>query len=316
MSKVGGRRNYGYGKTLVWAGKNALRDRYGEGHFGTRAAHAARWTKFAAYAKSQTIKDAREVTEAMLQAYGTRLARQVKAKEMAVHYAQNLLSTVNVVLEALRGDRRIRISPSRIVGQRTNIREQIPQGLTHDRVTKTIERLNESGERRTAMVAALARDLGLRFREASLLDARQALSKAFRERRVNITQGTKGGRGKVVDRWVPVTPQALGSLLRAAVLQQGARNLIPSEQNYRVWRDHVYGVWQRVASGEDLKGFHDLRAAYACERYQSLTGVPAPVVAGERLADRDTDREARRVIAHELGHSRIEIVAAYVGSAA
>jgi len=316
MSKVGGRRNYGYGKTLAWAGKNALRDRYGEGHFGTRAAHAARWAKFAAYAKSQTIKDAREVTEAMLQAYGARLAQQVKAKEMAVRYAQNLLSTVNVVLEALRGDRRLRISPSRIVGQRTNIREQIPQGLNRDRVVKAIERLNQNDERRVAMVAALARDLGLRFREASLLDTRQALSEALRERRVNITQGTKGGRGKVVDRWVPVTPQALGSLLRAAVLQQGARNLIPGDQSYRVWRDHVYGIWNRVARGENLKGFHDLRAAYACERYQSLTGVPAPVVAGERLADRDTDREARRVIAHELGHSRIEIVAAYVGSAA
>ena len=40
MGNVGGNRNYGYGKQLAWAGKNALADRYGHGHFATRAAHA------------------------------------------------------------------------------------------------------------------------------------------------------------------------------------------------------------------------------------------------------------------------------------
>ena len=29
MGNVGGNRNYGYGKQLAWAGKNALADRYG-----------------------------------------------------------------------------------------------------------------------------------------------------------------------------------------------------------------------------------------------------------------------------------------------
>src|SRR5690606_41549779 len=38
-------------------------------------------------------------------------------------------------------------------------------------------------------------------------------------------------------------------------------------------------------------GLHDLRAAYACERYESLTGYAAPVVAGERLADRELRSE-------------------------
>ena len=35
MSKVGGGRNFGYGKRLDWAAKNALHDRYGSGHFST-----------------------------------------------------------------------------------------------------------------------------------------------------------------------------------------------------------------------------------------------------------------------------------------
>ena len=31
MGKVGGERNFGYGKQMAWAGKNALADRYGDG---------------------------------------------------------------------------------------------------------------------------------------------------------------------------------------------------------------------------------------------------------------------------------------------
>ncbi len=42
MGKIGGTRNFGYGKQMAWAGKNALHDRYGEGHYGTQAAHEER----------------------------------------------------------------------------------------------------------------------------------------------------------------------------------------------------------------------------------------------------------------------------------
>jgi hypothetical protein len=313
--KVGGARNYGYGKTLAWAGKNAVQDRYGDGHFATRAAHASRWAQFAAFAKRQGVKDARDVNEPFLETYGRWLASQVQTRRMAVRYAQNLLSTVNVVLETMRGNRLLRMSPSAVVGHRNDIRQQAPKSLNHDRVDALVQRLNRNGERRIALIAELARTLGLRFREASLLDTRQALREALRERRVNICEGTKGGRGKWVDRWVPTTPAALSALQRAVVLQQGARNLIPTDQNFRQWRDHAYGVW-RLAKRYELTGFHDLRAAYACERYRTLTGLPAPVVAGRRLADREADRAARQVIAQELGHGRVEILNAYVGSGA
>ena len=314
MSKVGGRRNYGYGKTLAWAGKNALKDRYGRGHFATQAAHVARWTRFAEFAKSAEIKDARDVTREMIREYGSVLANQVQAKTMSVRYAQNLLSTVNVVLETMRGDRRHRVSPARLVGQRVNIRTHVPASLDRRVVSERITALEENTQHRVAAVAALARDLGLRFREASLLDARQALHRAVEERRVNITRGTKGGRGKEVDRWVPMTPHALASLERTATLQLDAKNLIPEGMSFRAWRDHAYGVWGRATAELGLSGFQDLRIAYACERYEALTGAPAPVVAGERLADRQTDRAAREVIAQELGHGRVEVVAAYVGS--
>jgi len=39
------------------------------------------------------------------------------------------------------------------------------------------------------------------------------------------------------------------------------------------------------------------------------------VVAGERVADKREDQAAREIISAELGHGRVDVVSAYVGSA-
>ncbi len=312
--KVGGRRNFGYGKRLAWAGANALRDRYGEGCYGTRAAHAARWRLFAEFAQHQAVKDAREVTAELVVRFARSLAARVVVGELSVRYAQNLLSTVNVVLETMRGDRTLRIAPAALVGQRRNVRAVAPVSLDRWRVDAAIARAMAEGEERTALVAGLARELGLRFREASLLNNRRALKQARENGAVNVTAGTKGGRGKYVDRWVPVSDRALVTLERAARVQGTAANLIPTDSDYRQWREHAYHVWQRVAAAQDIRGFHDLRAAYACERYFALTSHAAPVVAGRRDASKTDDAAARVTLAYELGHGRTDVLAAYVGS--
>ena len=53
MSKVGGHRNFGYGKQMEWAGRQALSDRYGDGHYGTVAGHAERWRRFVAWCRDE-----------------------------------------------------------------------------------------------------------------------------------------------------------------------------------------------------------------------------------------------------------------------
>ncbi len=315
MGKMGGERNFGYGKQMAWAGKNALADRYGDGHYGTQAAHSERWQQFCDYARDQEVRDVRQVTEALVTAYGESLQQRVEAGEMAVSYAQNLLSSVNVVLETMRGDTQLRVSPSDLVGERSSVRQEAPAGMERERLQRATAELRERGEDRVASVAELARALGLRFREASLLDARAALAQVAEKGAVNITDGTKGGRGHLVDRWVPVSEPATMALERAVELQGDGRNLIPAESSYAQWRDHAYHAWSQVAPDHELKGFHDLRAAYACERYEQLTGSPAPVISGERLAERESDLTAREIISSELGHGRVDVVSAYVGSA-
>ena len=129
MPKIGGRRNFGYGKQMAWAGRQALLDRYGQGHHATVAAHAARWGRFVTRAKAaHGIRDARSVDDKVVSAYGREMVRQVADHRLSVAYAQNLLSTVNVVLEAMRGDRLVRIAPASLVGLRCHMRSDAKVG--------------------------------------------------------------------------------------------------------------------------------------------------------------------------------------------
>lgn len=93
------------------------------------------------------------------------------------------------------------------------------------------------------------------------------------------------------------------------------KNLIPEHQNYIQWRNHAYNQWRLVTQETEIRGFHDLRAAYACERYQQITSHPAPVITGKRTGSKALDHKARYILALELGHNRINVLVAYIGSA-
>ena len=314
MNKIGGNRNYGYGKQLAWAGKNALADRYGQGHHSSRGSHAQRWQQFSLFAKSHGINDARKIDPALLARYALHLKTQVDQGEKSVAYAQNLLSTVNVVLATMRKDTVLNLKPAQWVGKRNHVRTSIPATLERDALARPIVKLEAKDQPHAALIAQLARSFGLRFKEASLLDCRKALREAKRLGNINITQGTKGGRGNEVDRWVPVSKQPMDLLKQAAKLQGKTRNLIPEDKTYKRWYDQAHNQWRAVNKETTIKGFHTMRAAYACERYEALTGFAAPVVAGKRLASKTVDQQARKILSQELGHGRTDVIAAYIGS--
>jgi len=46
-----------------------------------------------------------------------------------------------------------------------------------------------------------------------------------------------------------------------------------------------------------------------------ITGYPAPVITGQRQAPKTIDTQARLILSQMLGHNRIDVIAAYVGSA-
>jgi hypothetical protein len=74
MSKIGGQRNFGYGKMLRWAGQQAIKEKLGDGRYATKQAHSERWARFAAFSKETGVKDARYVTKELINAYGKRPA--------------------------------------------------------------------------------------------------------------------------------------------------------------------------------------------------------------------------------------------------
>lgn len=315
MSNTSGRRNFGYGKQMAWAGKQALRDQYGNGHYGTTKGHAERWRQFVIWCRDERdIRDARLINKDVVQNYGNSLRARVDAG-MSPAYAQNLLSSVNVVMQAMRGDRHVRVAPATLVGQRSRTRTDPPAGLNQKTVRQCADQLRRNGHERVAATVEVARALGLRLREASMLNARVALGQVKKHGAINITAGTKGGRGHRVDRWVPVSGATIGCLIRAAKAQGRGRNLIPANLTWKQWNSHVHHVWAAVRGDYGLKKIHDLRAAYACDRYRQLTGSAAPVFAGRLLADRNTDRAARQTIAQELGHARLDVGASYIGGA-
>jgi len=97
----------------------------------------------------------------------------------------------------------------------------------------------------------------------------------------------------------------------------GSRNLIAPHQTYLNVLQEIIRPARDIRHAHNLKGFHDLRAAYACERYEYITQYSAPINGGECCqVDRYLDREARRQISYGLKHGRIDVVAAYIGGRA
>lgn len=323
MALVGKRdgRNFGYGRQLSYAGPQALKDMFGGGHYGTVKAHCDRWQAFVKWCRSEQgpgINDARQIDRKVLADYAAYLRDVVGRGDLAVSTAQNRLSSVNRTLAALRGDQYLKLpSPSKALGmQRSGVRQSVPQGQDREQVMQIVDALCSQHQLRAAAIVLLARATGMRLREAILADLPRLNREANDLGRINIQDGTKGGRaGASAPRWIAMDEHIRGALRFAQrASPAGSRNLIaPNERYLEILQEFVRPA-RDILHAHSLNGFHELRAAYACERYEQITQHPAPINGGKCCqVDRNLDREARRRISYELGHGRIDVVAAYIG---
>lgn len=306
-------RNYGLGsRDMASAGRIALDRASGRGGLSYSSADtlADRWAQFASYAKAEGVGRMERITPELVMEYGRNLANQVASGEMSPAYAQNMVSAINTVLHQVREWKSV--SPTKDCGitVRSNVRDTPPKGIERgQQLAPALAALRDVGQHRGAAVAELCRELGLRSKEASLIDSVKALKEAKNRAAVTITAGTKGGRA----REVPITrPEQLTALSTAAETQGKGRNLIPADQTWQQWREGELRDTREMLQKHGIERLHDLRAAYSVERYTVLTGAAAPVMGGQIL-DRQADRDARQQISRELGHERIEIVSSYVG---
>jgi site-specific recombinase XerC len=121
---------------------------------------------------------------------------------------------------------------------------------------------------------------------------------------------TKGGRARTV----PIRTDEQHQLLKAMRKLARGGALIPPNKNYEE-QLHRYERQVRTAG---IKNPHGLRHAYAQRRYEELTGWKAPLAGGPAsksltIEQRALNEGARETISRELGHSREQITATYLG---
>jgi len=326
MALVGRRdgRNFGYGRQLSYAGPLALKDMFGGGHYGTVKAHCDRWQAFVKWCRSEQgpgINDARQIDRKVLTDYAAYLRDVVSRGDLAVSTAQNRLSSVNRTMAALRGDQYVKLpSPSKALGmQRTGVRQSEPQGQDREQIIQIVDVLCRQQQLRAAAIILLARATGMRLREAILADLPRLQREANRYGKINIQDGTKGGRsGASAPRWIWMNDHICEALTYAEQASPvGSGNLLALNESYLDFQHRIVRPARNILHAHHLKGFHELRAAYACERYEQITNQLSPIKGGSGYQlDQPLDQGARAQISYELGHGRIDVVSAYIGGRA
>lgn len=309
-------RNFGIGsRNLKRAGK--LFSHKAKRSFSTKGTLADRWMVFSKWAKSaRGITKMETITRDVLIAYGHHLKNRIDLGDLQPSTAQFYVSAVNSVMKTATKGGWDSVSPTKDCGipKRNHIpkaSKAMPQA-EHDKIAGLVSD-------RIAVMMGLQRSLGLRFKESALLDAKIALRQALAKGYVVISSGTKGGR----KRKVPITTDAKILLERAIKIQCG-QSLVPKGQSFVAFRRECYEV-ARVQGFN----FHSERHYYAQQRFQEITGVPAPVntmvprkqwtdyIAGYLEIDKtraaEIDTAARLIISEELGHSRVEVTRVYIG---
>lgn len=298
-------RNFGYGRTIRFAAKNALREMYYDGHYSSVASHCARWSIFIEFIRTLGITDAQKISQETLVEFFHELKRRVSNRSVSVKYAVNIISSINTILMALRGNKKIWLKPS-LIGTVSTVRKRPPRFINADIKKEIIERLKAAGHLKLASMLDQADEFGFRLKEAILHDAKSAAASARKTGSIEIERGTKGGQKRTI---LVTTTEQFTTLDRAKENQVGA-NSIPTGQTYASFRRQVYRIFREFGICGQYS-FRELRATYASREYQSLTGHPAPVLGG--CAPKDIDRYARQQIAEQLGHHRIDVCSSYFG---
>jgi integrase len=301
MALVGRRdgRNFGYGRQMSYAGPQALRDLFGGGHYGTVKAHSDRWQAFVRWCRSEDgpgFNDARQIDGQTLLDYAGYLRQQVEQGELAIATAQNRLSSVNRTLEALRGDQYVKVpSPIKALGiQRTSVRCSVPRGQDREQVKRIVDVLCEHQMPRAAAIAQFARATGMRLRECILADLPRLQYEAGRCGRINIQDGTKGGRsGASGPRRIRVDDHIRNALRYAEqVSPAGSRNLLAPHESYLDITQGTVRPARDLLHTHNSKGFMSYGRPMRASAMSKSPTIPRPSTVA--VATTSTDISIRR----------------------
>jgi hypothetical protein len=283
--------------------------------YSTQATLSQRFDQFVEYARECGISRLEQISRETVLAY----ADHLKASDLSAATQQNYLSAVNVIMSQARGNNDVRVTGREAgLSSRSNVAQEYKGGVERGELSE-----------RTQAIVDIARSFGLRFEEASKIDARSALEEAQEKGSITISSGTKGGQSREI---AIKSEKQIETLKNAAQIQRNDRSMIAADKTYAEHQRDSY---------KETSNFHAERHAYANERYASLMKeklsieIKSPVLsdktAGQSWAQyvaskayeqgvmltpeiaREFDREVRLEISEELGHHREDVVSAYIG---
>jgi len=310
-------RNYGWGsrqaEKALWF---ALTDAVGRKaiSYRTRSLLAREGEQFLSWVKAQYgIKRLDRIQREHAEAYAQHLAELVRANKLAESTAKTKISAINSCMTIASRGEWSSITPSKWFHRSTVRTRPTP---TREQVERAIEQLSEPLHK---AIARVCYELGLRAEEAAKLNARAALRQAQAKGSITIGQRQQAGRGTKNGRvrTIPVNQRGLQALAEASRIQpKGSRSMIPKDMSYKQFAQTTLRAVREGLKRAGIARLHDLRAAYAAERYREITGHKAPCnQGGRRTAPRAIDHAARMQISAELGHGRKDVVGHYIGTA-
>ncbi|WP_303288846.1 integrase domain-containing protein [Marinobacter sp. SS8-8] len=316
------KRNYGYGKQLLYAFSMALNALFGQqDHFGTRRTHRIRIRVFVEFCQRHGIRDARDIDMEFVEAYGNYLRHRLhesyewadgtRDNTVAASYAHNLISTVNTCLYAMRRDEKLHLSARKALGMaRSNVRKtQIQADIA---VTKTAtDRMIASGNERGAAVVLLTRSWGMRTEEAYLQDLDRMMREVTATGTAAILEGTKGGR-ECESRTITAGEFQREALEFAlSVRPAGSQCLLRETENAITFYRRELGRCRRILKKCGIPSFRELRCGFAQDIYEEVVRGPSPLRGP--IGDRVLDRIAREKVSRLLGHGRPQVASSYIG---
>jgi integrase len=305
-------KNFGYGKSMTYACKQALTEYYNGGHFGTVAKYSKEFKIFIRYLRAKNIRQLNDIKKEDFIDFAKYINKEKKRGRFDVKTAQNIISACNCVMRITRGDNYFFLSPKKYVGKRIDQLQCLPKWLDKDKQKAAYDYLIKKDNNLDYLLIKFIDLTGCRLEEACKQNYKDRLCEAKKTGYIDITEGTKGGHGKHYERFILATPEIIMILLSLVKHQKSHHSIIPKNMSFIRFYNNFSARWYRVAKKYDLKGFNDFRKTRAIIMYESMTGFKAPIY-GDEPAPKDVDYRARSVIAKKYGHQRNDVTNYYLG---
>ncbi|MGR5250922.1 integrase domain-containing protein [Vibrio astriarenae] len=323
------------------AGRNAMKEACEAGRIShsTAQQNGNRWCQFANYIKEHfSINDSRSLNNGHIQSYADNLIeKSIEEGVPSTSSIHDMIASVNAVIAQMRGDDLVRVTAQQAgVPNRDHIAttSRACSQTEHDAAIKQMDD-------RTAAMADIQREIGLRFEESAKCNPKDLLKQAYENNRssngqvntsIKITDGTKGGRPRDV---ILQSQGQLDALKQASIIQGSHHSMIPSNQSFSEFKSQCYQQYSKI----DGYSPHMERHAFAHNEYtgkidqithQQYPLVDPPVntrfphgkehigyIAKTIGCDVSTakmlDQVARWHVVNQLGHSREDIANSYLG---